>query len=89
MGAHTVRGVSAFRPSNQTRGAVANSALTAPSSSAATVVATNRGMEPPTLALNDDASADGLKGEGHGRSFGAGASGQSTSAEHNTNTYNL
>ncbi len=36
-----------------------------------------------------DASADGLKGEGRGRSFGAGASGQSTSAEHNTNTYNL
>ena len=53
MGAHTVRGVSAFRPSDQTCGAVANSALTAPSSSAATVVAANRGMEPPTLALND------------------------------------
>ncbi len=39
--------------------------------------------------LDVDASADGLKGEGRGRSFGAGASGQSTSAEHNTNTYNL
>jgi hypothetical protein len=46
MGARTVRGISAFRPSDQTRGAIANSMLTAPSSSS-TVVATGRGMGPP------------------------------------------
>ena len=52
MGKHTVRGVSAFRPSDQTRGAIANSTLTAPSSSTVTVVATGRGMGPPVLPVN-------------------------------------
>jgi len=52
MGARTVRGLSAFRPSDQTRGAIANSPLIASSSSP--VVATGGGMEPPsTPAVND------------------------------------
>jgi len=50
---------------------------------------TSRHGPDPKYLLSGDASADGLKGEGRGRSFGTGASGQSTSAEHNTNTYNL
>jgi hypothetical protein len=45
-----MRGVSAFCPSDQTRGAVANSVLTAPTPSSSTVVATSRGMRPPTQA---------------------------------------
>jgi hypothetical protein len=55
MGTHTVRGVSAFRPSDQTRGAIANSMLTAPSSSthAQAVVATSNGMGPPTIPVNN------------------------------------
>lgn len=51
MGTRTVRGVSAFRPSDQTRGAIANSSLTAPSSG--TIVASGGGMGPPIL--EDDA----------------------------------
>ena len=47
MGTRSVRGVSAFRPSDQTRGAIANSA---PSSSI--TVATGRGMGPPPLPVN-------------------------------------
>ena len=45
MGARTVRGISAFRPSDQTRGAIANSALIASSS---TAVAPSGEMEPPS-----------------------------------------
>ena len=59
MGTRTVRGTSAFRPSDQTRRAIANSLLTALSSSAtSTVVAASRGMGPPTstvpVTLNTD-----------------------------------
>lgn len=58
MGTCAARGVSAFRPSDQTQGAIANFALTASSSSI--VVATGRGMEPPTtLAINDALANDG------------------------------
>ena len=49
MGTCTARGVSAFRPSDQTRGAIANSVLTAPSSS--TVIATSGMMGPPASTL--------------------------------------
>jgi len=47
-----VRGVSAFRPLDQTHGTIENSALTAPSGS--TVVATGRGMGPATLPVNSN-----------------------------------
>jgi hypothetical protein len=60
IGTRTVRGVSAFRPSDQTHGTIANSVLTAPSSS--TVVATGIGPLTHTLpaTLNDrpDSSDD-------------------------------
>jgi hypothetical protein len=45
IGAHTVKGLSAFRPSNQTRGAIANSTLTAP--------VTGKGKGRSTLPVND------------------------------------
>jgi hypothetical protein len=53
IGTRTVRGVSAFRPSDQTRSTIANSVLTAPSSS--TVIATGIGPLTHTLpaTLND------------------------------------
>ena len=51
MGACTVRGVSAFRPSDQTHGAIANSALTTESSHTSPAVATGRKMEPSTLPV--------------------------------------
>lgn len=56
MGTRTVRGVSAFRPSDQTRGAIANSVLTAPSTgshgtTSSTTVAASKGMGPPTMTL--------------------------------------
>jgi hypothetical protein len=62
MGSRSVRGASAFRPSDQTFGAVANSKLTAPSGSGSTVTvqaqaATAKlgGMGPPgpTIPAND------------------------------------
>jgi hypothetical protein len=49
MGTRAVRGISAFRPSDQTRGAIANSTLTAPTPSSSTVVAAGQDMGPPTL----------------------------------------
>jgi len=53
-----VRGISAFRPSDQTRGAIANSPLIASSSSP--VVATGGGMEPPSTPAVNDAANDRL-----------------------------
>jgi hypothetical protein len=49
-----VRGVSAFRPSDQTRGAIANAALTASSGGTIVAAATGREKAPlPTLAVHD------------------------------------
>jgi hypothetical protein len=60
MGSRTVRGASAFRPSDQTFGAVANSKLTAPSGSGSTMTvqaatAKLEGMGPPgpTIPVDD------------------------------------
>lgn len=53
MGKHIVKGLNAFRPSDQTRGAIANSTLTAPPPSASTVTP-GRMMGPPAVPLNPD-----------------------------------
>jgi len=57
MGARTVRGISAFRPSDQTRGAIANSALIASSS---TAVAPSGEMEPPSTPAVNNAPVDNI-----------------------------
>jgi hypothetical protein len=58
MGARTVKGLTAFRPSDQTRGAISNSTLTAPGPSNHTAVTTGRGMGPPPDAVHIESSDD-------------------------------